>query len=137
MAGFEEIQVLGRLGGDPEIKDVKGKKLAKFSIAVSKKVKDQEITTWYKVELWEQKADLAERFLSKGNEVFVKGEPRLETWTDKDGNAKAEIAIRVNTIVLIGGKAQTSAPTQPAEPAPKATTTIAEDLGQSDDDLPF
>ena len=137
MAGFAEIEVVGKLGRDPEIKDVAGKKLAKFSIAVSKKVKDQEITTWYKAELWEQKADLAERFLFKGNEVFVKGEPKLEIWTDKDGNAKAEIAIRVNTIVLIGGKAQSSGPAQPAEPATPVTQVQAASVNQNEDDLPF
>jgi len=132
MAGFAEIEVIGRLGKDPEIKEVAGKKLAKIAIATSKKVKDQEVTTWYNAELWEQKGDLAERFLSKGSEVCVKGEPKLETWTDKDGNAKAAISVRVNTIVLIGGKGNGGGTqnSEPTHPAPAASSG-------DDQDLPF
>lgn len=130
MAGFAEIEVIGRLGKDPEIKDVAGKKLAKITIATSKKVKDQEVTTWYNAEFWEQKADLAERFLSKGSEVCVKGEPKLETWTDKEGNAKAAISIRVNTVVLIGGKSngtQSNEVKQAASPV-QSSTNDSQDL---------
>lgn len=129
MSGFAKITLLGRVGKDPETKDVGASKVAKFSVATSIKVKGEEVTTWYNIEAWDKLADIVCQYVKKGNEIFLEGLPRIETWKGKDGETKANFAVRCTELRLIGGKSQTT----PSQVTAEHETLQQEETG----DLPF
>ncbi len=131
MSGRAKITVLGRVGKDPETKEFETSKVAKFSVATSAKVKGEEVTTWYSIEVWGKLADIAAQYVKKGNEVLIEGVPRIETWTNKDGETKANFVINCNDLTLVGSRNQE--PTQQAQSAPAHEPLPQEETG----DLPF
>ena len=108
MAGLNKVIILGNLGGDPEIRQVGNSKVANFSIATSEKYKKQdgtvvEETEWHRIELWNAPADIAEKYLKKGNTCLVEGKIKTDEYTDKDGITRRSIKIRGEKLTLIGG----------------------------------
>ncbi|MEJ2447553.1 MAG: single-stranded DNA-binding protein [Anaerolineales bacterium] len=83
MVGLNRIQLIGRLGRDPELKNTpNGKKVCSFSMAVNRRWKDregasQEVTDWFNIEAWERLAEICGEYLKKGSLIFLEG--RLQT----------------------------------------------------------
>jgi len=84
--------IIGNLGKDPEVKTLdSGKKMATFSVATSETWTDKETgekkesTQWHNVILWKGLADIAERFLTKGSQVYISGSQINRTYENKDG----------------------------------------------------
>ena len=111
---YQSIQILGNLGADPQFTPVGDGGVSKFSIAVSEKWKDkggqqQEHTEWFRCEAWGKLADIAEQYLSKGNQVFVTGTLKTQTYKDKDNGAdRYSTTLRVRDLRLIGGRSDSS-----------------------------
>ena len=79
---INQVTLLGRVGKDPEIRYTNDNKaVAMFSIATNELGKDK--TTWHNVKAWEQKAELVEKYVKKGDLLFVQG--RME-YTEKTAN---------------------------------------------------
>lgn len=100
---FNEATILGRVGKDPEVRTTQnGAKWATFSVATSETWKDrngekQERTEWHNIVIWnEGLLKVAEKYLSKGDLVFLKGQIETRKWKDKDGNERysTEIVLR-------------------------------------------
>jgi single-strand DNA-binding protein len=104
------IQLIGNLGGKPEIKKTEGgKKLAQFSLATSenfRNAKGESIkeTQWHRVVAWGKVAEVAEKFLDKGKAVAIEGKLVSRSYNDKDGNKKYISEVQVNEILLLGPK---------------------------------
>ena len=87
------VQLIGRLGADPEIKQFdSGKKKASFSMATNDSYKNAEgekveETQWHNVVAWGKKADLIEQYLTKGSEVAVSGRLTYRDY-ESDGQKK-------------------------------------------------
>lgn len=128
MAGFNKIIVLGRVGRDPEEREVAGKKVAKFSVVTSYKGRDGEVSTWFSVEAWEKTAEIVMSYVKKGDNIYIEGLPKIESWTDKDGNTKTAFGVKCTTLQLLGGRSDTTTTT---------TTTVENTPATSGDDLPF
>lgn len=100
---FSQNTLIGRLGGDPEVKYTKNDKAyATFSVATSKKYKDsdgewQEKTNWHRVVVWGGSAEACGEYLHKGSLVAVIGEDQTRKWEDDDGND------RYTTEVVVSG----------------------------------
>src|SRR5512139_1224590 len=83
MPALNRVQIIGRMGRDPESKYTPtGKKVAHFSVAISNRWKDREgemreSTEWVNVEAWERLGETCQQFLRKGSLVYVEG--RLKT----------------------------------------------------------
>ncbi len=83
MVGLNRIQLIGRLGRDPELKNTpNGKTVCSFSMAVNRRWKDregssQEVTDWFNIEAWERLAEICGEYLKKGSLIFLEG--RLQT----------------------------------------------------------
>ena len=79
MAGVNKVILLGHLGKDPEVKKLdSGKSVANFSLATSEVYKNKEgekvtNTEWHNIVLWRKTAEIAEKFLKKGDSVCVEG----------------------------------------------------------------
>ena len=141
---FKQITIMGFVGKDPEIKTLaSGARVASFSVAVGEKYKDkagnqQEKTTWFRVDAWQQQAtgivtSLVQPHIKKGQQIFVQGTPEIEEF-EKDGVKKQAFKIRLggpgSTIRLCGSAKDKG----DAHEAPASTAAPAADLG---DDIPF
>jgi single-strand DNA-binding protein len=121
---YNEIHLIGRVGSDPESKQIGENKAATFSLAWNKKKGDQQKTTWFRVTAWRQTADIVEKFVKKGDLLHVVGELDI---TEKDG--KTFVGVTASTVTLINPKAKEAKP----DPEPAAMPPNAPPV----DDLPF
>ncbi|MCF0053030.1 single-stranded DNA-binding protein [Dyadobacter sp. LJ53] len=159
MAGsVNKVILIGNLGSDPEVRYLEsGSAVAKFNIATTESYTNKsgervDNTEWHRIELWEGLAKVAEKYLKKGNQVYIEGRIRTDSWTDKEGQQRTGVTIRANSMTLLGGPAgsggggegnnggyaqQSSAPR--AGQAPRSSDPIPPSLaaGNDDDDLPF
>ncbi|GAB4543720.1 MAG: hypothetical protein Fur002_16290 [Anaerolineales bacterium] len=89
MPTLNRVQLIGRLGKDPETKFTpNGKKVTAFSLAVSRRWKDKsgeakESTEWVNLEAWERLAEVCQQYLKKGSLVFVEGRLKTDKYEDK------------------------------------------------------
>ena len=104
------VQLIGRLGKDPEVKTFKqGKKMATLVLATNEtytnqkgeKVKD---TQWHNLVIWGKLVTIAENYLKKGSEVVVEGKLVHRMYETSAGEKKNITEITVNDLVLVGGK---------------------------------
>lgn len=143
MTSVNKVIIIGRLGKDPIISNFQnGSKIATFTVATSERWTDKatgekkERTEWHNISVTSPVlADFAERYLQKGNQVYIEGKLQTREWTDKSGNKRYTTEINVGqysgTLLLLESK-QTAAP---AEPEPAATTDAY--AGNLEDDIPF
>jgi single-strand DNA-binding protein len=101
------VQLIGRLGKDPDVKEFSGKKKASFSIATTDSYKNQkgekvEDTQWHNIVIWGKLAGVAEKYLKKGQEVVVEGRLVHRAY-EKAGEKKYITEIDVNDMVMVGG----------------------------------
>lgn len=103
------VQLIGRLGKDPEVKEFGEKKKASFSIATSDSYKNQkgekiEDTQWHNIVIWGKLAGVAEKYLKKGAEVAIEGKLVHRIFETDKGEKKFFTEINVNDLVMLGGK---------------------------------
>ncbi len=105
-----KVQLIGRLGAQPAIHTTEsGKKYARFSVAtneVYRTAKGEKVTDtqWHNLIAWGKVAELAEKYLNKGNEIVIEGKLINKNYVDKDGNKKYSTEVQVNEVLLLGGK---------------------------------
>ena len=106
MAGAERTQFIGRLGKDPELRFTSDNKaVCNFSVAVDRGWGESKKTVWYKVAVWEKKAEACNQYLHKGSKVYVEGnmqEPR--PWQNKAGEWMASLEITAYTVEFLDSK---------------------------------
>jgi len=109
--------LIGNLGKDPEIKSVgSGGRVAEFSLATTRTWNGpggdrQEKTEWHRCVAWNARgpgagglADIIERFVRKGDRLYVEGSIEYRQWQDKEGQTRYTTEIRVRDLVMLGGK---------------------------------
>ncbi len=119
MAGINKVILVGNLGKDPEVRTVtSGASVARFSVATSESYTNKEgqkieNTEWHNVVLWRGLATIAEKYLKKGNKVYIEGKLRNRQYEDKDGNKKYTTEVEASELLLLdrpaggGGNTQT------------------------------
>ena len=163
--------LIGNVGRDPEVRYLDGNsgnaKVATFTLATTERYRDRngetrENTEWHNIVAWRGNADVCERFVKKGTQLFIEGRIRTRSWDDQTGNKRYTIEIIADNLQLLGKKSdnpggqqggyqaqpqygQPAAPaySQPAQPAysqqpamqPSAQQNVVNDM--PDDDLPF
>lgn len=121
------ITIAGVLGRDCELKTLNnGDSVAGFSVADS--AGRDKGTIWWNCELWGKRADSLAKYLTKGQAVAVSGSITEKEWTDKEGNKRKTMKIRVNDVALQGGRKE-----EPEEYRQPVKQQVIED----DSDLPF
>src|SRR5258705_13847591 len=95
---LNKVQLIGNVGGDPEVRSTTGgNRVATFSLATSRAWNDasgakQEKTEWHRCVVWNSKAstlaDIVERYVKKGDKLFVEGRIEYRQWQDKEGQTK-------------------------------------------------
>ncbi len=157
---INKVIIVGNLGKDPEVRHFEGgSSVASFSVATSESYMDKKTnekvtnTEWHNVSLWGGLAGVAEKYLKKGNQVYIEGSLRTRKWQDKDGNDRYTTEIVGRTMKMLGGRessgsytppptaadapATVNKPTATTNQAPPAEATTAKAADAPDDDLPF
>jgi single-strand DNA-binding protein len=150
MAGVNKVILVGNLGKDPEVRHLEsGAAVANFPIATSEVYTDksgQRITQteWHNVVLWRRNAEVAEKYLSKGRQVYIEGKLRTRNWTDRDGNTRYTTEVVGDLIQLLGSKPEDGGERRIDETVSASSATEAESTpepqlapGTPEDDLPF
>jgi len=157
---LNKVMLIGNLGADPEVRSTaNGARVATLSVATSRQWNNQagerqEKTQWHRVVMWNNGkgtglADYAEKYLKKGDRVYVEGEIDYRTWEDREGKTRYTTEIKAFQIIQVGGKGS-AASEMGAEPAKSHAAQPAaaegksesyddfpEALDEEDDDLPF
>ena len=124
------ITVAGTLGKDAEVKYLaNGDAIANFSVADSQG-RDKP-TIWWNCGLYGKRAESLSQYLLKGQAVTVTGSVSEREWTDKEGNKRKSMDVRVNDVALQGGR-KNEEPQQERRQAP-----APQQMDMSDDDIPF
>lgn len=125
MASLNRMTIIGNLGADPEVRYLDGGAVvATFNVATTEKYTNRsgekvEQTEWFRVELWNEQAKVAEKYLKKGNSVYVEGRLRTEIWTDKEGKERTSLRVRASIMQLLGSP-NSDRPEEPEYEAPRA-----------------
>ncbi|MCC7533722.1 MAG: single-stranded DNA-binding protein [Bacteroidia bacterium] len=144
-----KVILIGNLGRDPEQPRVLGpnntRRVLTISLATSETYTDSKTgerrtdTEWHRVELWDNLADVAHKYLKKGSSVYIEGKIRTEKWTDQNGTEKSGIKIRANNLTLIGSRNNNTNDNTNSSPAQadNGNTVSNESSTPESDDLPF
>jgi single-strand DNA-binding protein len=153
---LNKVILIGNLGADPEVRSTaNGTRVATLSLATSRQWNNQagerqEKTEWHRVILWNNKgsglADLAEKYMKKGDRLYVEGRIEYRTWEDREGKTRYSTEITAREVIMLGARGADNGaePTrarvaQPAgaESKPDSFADFPEALDEEDDDLPF
>lgn len=151
-----KVILLGNLGKDPIVRKLdNGRAVAQFSIATTEKYKDKAgnpttNTEWHNIVAWSPLAEIAEKYLKKGNQVYIEGKIASREYTDKEGILRRTTEIVAREMNLVGGPnsgtpngyaenasspetSYTSAPSSQSKTAAVPANLVSE----AEDDLPF
>ena len=142
MSGVNKVILVGRLGKDPEVRSLEnGVTVANFTMATTETYKDRttgerkEITEWHNVVLWRGLADIAAKYLHKGDQVYIEGKLRTRSW-EKEGVTRYTTEIVGDNMTLLGSRQSGGSGAQ----TPAYNQSGSDDLKPNDnatDDLPF
>lgn len=155
MSGVNKAILVGRLGRDPEIRHTEsGVPVVNFPIATSETYKDRttgerkEITEWHNIVLWRGLAEVADKYLHKGDMVYIEGKLRTRSW-EKDGVTRYSTEIVGDNMTMLSNKPSDSGPQQGyPQPQDSEPQKITQETASSqmenpsenkpeEDDLPF
>lgn len=151
MAGsVNKVILIGNLGKDPEIRYLEsGVPIANFSLATSESYTDKTSgerrnqTEWHNIVLWRGLAEVAEKYLKKGQKVYIEGKLRTRSWNDKEGNTKYTTEIVAENMTMLTPRSeettsQNQKPTYPpSSEEEKKPSPMDDSFMENDDDLPF
>ncbi|HEX8286842.1 MAG TPA: single-stranded DNA-binding protein [Pyrinomonadaceae bacterium] len=145
---FNKIIIIGNLGRDPELRYTpQGTAVCNFSVATNEKKRDksgdlQDVTTWFRVTLWNKQAENASKYLTKGSPVYVEGRLRVEEWNDRDGKSRYTLEVHATDMQFIsagrGDEYGSESPMENGYDEPRNSSVGSmNQTVPSDDDIPF
>lgn len=127
-----QLEIIGNLGNDAEIKEFSGKKYVSMNVAHSEKKKDgSENTVWVSV-LWYGDGGGLFQYLKRGCKVFLRGRLVPKAYIDKQNQPQCAVNMYANEVTLCGGKQEAT-----RQDGGTATNNAASSPVNGDDDLPF
>lgn len=107
--GLNKVMLIGNLGADPELRYSQGGgaimnlRIATTERYVTKGGEKQERTEWHRVVMFGTRADALNKYLSKGQTVYIEGRLQTRSWEDKDGNKRYSTEVVANDLLFLGG----------------------------------
>lgn len=157
-----KVILVGNVGIDPEVRTTEGGvKVARIRLATTERLFDRqanetkEHTEWHTITLWRGLADVVDRYVRKGTQIYVEGRLRTREWMDKDNNKRYTTEILADVMNLLGRRAdnpasdgasapasaygtpQAAAPRPAAAPPQPAAAAAPATPAEDPDDLPF
>jgi single-strand DNA-binding protein len=143
MSGVNKAILVGRLGKDPEVRNLEnGATVANFTMATSETYKDRvtgekkEITDWHNIVLWRGLADIAAKYLHKGDQVYIEGKIRTRSW-EKEGVTRYTTEIIGDNMTLLGSRQGGSSGGSAAYNQHSGGDDFKASDSNATDDLPF
>ncbi len=115
-----KVILIGNLGSDPEDRYLDAHRVvANVRLATTEYYKNAQgekisQTEWHNLEMWDELAHFAKKYLKKGQEIYVEGKIRYDYWQDKEGNQRMTTRIRVTHINLLRGTVKEDMPAEQA-----------------------
>ncbi|MBR0285906.1 MAG: single-stranded DNA-binding protein [Bacteroidales bacterium] len=168
---LNKVMLIGNVGNDPEVRYLESNpqnpsanaKVASFRLATTERYRDRsgelrENTEWHSIVVWRNNADVVEKFVHKGSQVYIEGKLRTRQWTDQTGAKRYTTEVVADTLQLLGKRPDSQdggqqqggyqggyAPAQPAaapapQPAPAPVNPGYQGplpAAEPSDDLPF
>ena len=159
--GVNRVTLLGNLGSDPDARQTQsGMSVCTLSIATSYNRRDRdsnewvEETDWHRVVLFQKLAEVAERYLRKGSQVYIEGKLKTRKWQDQDGNNRYSTEVVADEMQMLGTRGGDSGPrsdygrepprekggdSAPKQAAPAPASQPGGGMAEDDleDDIPF
>lgn len=169
---LNKVMLIGNVGNDPEVRYLESNpqnpaanaKVASFRLATTERYRDRsgelrENTEWHSIVVWRNNADVVEKYVHKGSQLYIEGKLRTRQWTDQTGNKRYTTEVVADTLQLLGkrpdsqgeggaqqgGYAQQPAQPQPVQPQPQPQAPVSNvpagfqpsAPAEPSDDLPF
>lgn len=125
---LNKVMLIGNVGSDPEVRYLENNpqnpgnnvKVATVRLATTERYRDRngeqrENTEWHTVVLWRNNADVAEKFVHKGSQIYIEGKLRTRQWTDQTGNKRYTTEVVADTLQLLGKRPESESGAAPAQ----------------------
>lgn len=108
---INKVILIGNVGQDPEVRytgdATTGAKVATIRLATTERYRDrsgnlQEHTEWHSVVVWRNQADVVEKYVRKGSQLYIEGRLRTRSWDDQTGNKRYTTEVVADTLQLLG-----------------------------------
>ncbi|MFR9649371.1 MAG: single-stranded DNA-binding protein [Rikenellaceae bacterium] len=133
---INKVILVGNVGADPEVRTLEsGTKMARIRLATTERVfnreanESKEYTEWHTLILWRGLADVADKYIRKGSQIYVEGSLRTREWLDKDNVKHYTTEINVNEMKMLGRRSDGS--TQPSQTGGEAAASTPAYMPQS------
>lgn len=148
MSGVNKVILIGRLGKDPEVRNLdNGVSVANFTMATSESYKDRttgekkEVTEWHNIVLWRGLAEVSQKYLHKGDLVYIEGKLRTRSW-EKEGVTRYTTEIVADNMTMLGSRGGGGSSGGSSDYGSRSAERTAPEPsygtpGDSTDDLPF
>jgi single-strand DNA-binding protein len=148
MSGVNKVILIGRLGKEPEVRNLEnGATVANFTMATSESYKDKttgekkEVTEWHNIVLWRGLAEISQKYLHKGDLVYIEGKLRTRSW-EKEGVTRYTTEIVADNMTMLGSKGSGGSSANPSSDygsrnTERTTTEYSAPADSNTDDLPF
>lgn len=142
-ATLNKVILMGNLGKDPETRTLEtGVVMTRFSLATSERFKNKQTgeknshTEWHNIVLWRGLAEVADKYLKKGDKILIEGRIRTRSWEDKEsGQTRYSTEILGDQMQMISTKKNEKSP-QPSQEN-DSESFVQESSSETHDDLPF
>ena len=152
---INKVILIGNVGADPEVRTLEGgAKVARVRLATTERIYNRQTqeakdhTEWHNITLWRNLADVADRFVRKGSQIYIEGRLRSREWTDQNGMKRYGIEIVADDLKLLGRRqdgagqqdnSSYNAPQSGYTAASQAPAPDPQPVNSADeiDDLPF
>lgn len=133
------VTLIGRVGVDPDVRHLdSGVSVARFTLATNESYTDKSgnkvsNTEWHNIVVWRGLSEVVEKYVKKGDLLYIEGKLRHLTYEDKNGNKQYRTDVICETLRMLGGKDRKESNQDTHQPAPQENSNIPE----LSDDLPF
>ena len=153
---INKVILVGNVGADPEVRSLEsGVKTARLRLATTERIFNRqtnettEQTEWHTVIFWRGLADVVDKYVRKGSQIYIEGSIHYRDWQGSDGQRHFTTEITASDLKLLGRRAEGAQPQQsvqqpqyqpPQYPAPQPVAVPPQPAAvpmQDDDDLPF
>jgi single-strand DNA-binding protein len=134
-ASLNKVMIIGNLGGDPEMRFTpSGNPVTTFSVATNRVFNSgegerKEETEWFSVVTWSRLAENCNRFLTKGQRIYVEGRLHTRSWDGQDGQKHSRVEVIANNVIFLDRKS--------AGPSPEEKGEETESGDLEPQDIPF
>ncbi|UCG28620.1 MAG: single-stranded DNA-binding protein [Bacteroidales bacterium] len=141
---INKVILVGNVGKDPEVRYLEnGVAVANFPFATSETYRNksgEKVTTteWHNIVLWRGLAEVAEKFVKKGTQLYIEGKIRTRAWDDKDGNKRYTTEIVGDNMQMLGKRSDDAGSATPPDKEDQVEDTEKlDEIPDETDDLPF